>query len=347
MGRTYGWDLGGANLKLAEARDGRIRSVAQIPCPRIADPEKFNQALTEALTLCTEDGRHAVTMTGELSDVFPARAAGVAYLTGLMRKEAGPDTLFYSLSDGLIGADQVRDHWQDVASANWHATAAFAARHEPDGLLVDVGTTTTDVIPLKDGRPCAIGKTDGERMTEGELIYAGVVRTPVMAIAQEAPFMGRMQGIAGERFATMADVYRITGELAEDADPYDTADGRGKSLDESAARLARMLGRDAEDAAFIAWKALAHFLGRKQLERIEADARAVIAREELSSDAPVIGAGCGRFLAEQVADRLERPYRDFTSIITCDDTPDDNLRERAATCAPAVALALLADDAHV
>jgi probable H4MPT-linked C1 transfer pathway protein len=204
-------------------------------------------------------------------------------------------------------------------------------------LLVDVGTTTTDLIPLKAGKPAAIGLTDGERMTEGELIYGGAVRTPVMAIAQAAPFKGRMQGIAAERFATMADVYRITGELPEDADPYPAADQRGKSITESAGRLARMLGRDADDAEFIAWKALAHYLARRQMEQIEADARVLLEREGLPADAPVIGAGCGRFLAQTLADRLGRPYRDFVDLIDC--APE--MGDMAAVCAPAVAVALL------
>jgi len=337
MAAVFGWDLGGANLKLARVEDGRVVSVAQIPCPAIPDPAKFNQALEEALKACPAGGRHAVTMTGELSDVFPSRAAGVAYLVGLMRKSTGEDTLFYGLRNGLIGADAVREHWQDVASANWHASAALAAKLCGDGLLVDVGTTTTDLIPLKDGTAAAHGLTDGERLTEGELIYGGVVRTPVMAIAQEAPFKGRMQGVAAERFATMADVYRLTGDLPEDADPYPAADQRGKSLAESAGRLARMLGRDAEEADFIAWRALAHYFARRQLDRIEAAARALVEREALGPKAPLIGAGCGRFLGRRSAERLGLPYRDFAEMIDC--LPES--AEMAARCAPAVAVALL------
>ncbi len=338
MAASFGWDLGGANIKLAQVEDGRVTAVTQIPCPTIADPGKFNQAVAVALEACPAEGRHAVTMTGELSDVFPSRAAGVAYLIGLMIKTTGPATLFYSLKDGLVGGDAVRAHWPDVASANWHASATLAAQLCTNGLLVDVGTTTTDLIPLKDGTAAAIGLTDGERMTEGELIYGGVVRTPVMAIAQTAPFKGRMQGIAAERFATMADVYRITGELPDNADPYPAADQRGKSVTESAGRLARMLGRDADDAEFIAWKALAHYLARRQLEQIEADARVLLEREDLPVDAPVIGAGCGRFLAQTLATRLERPYRDFVDLIDC----DPEMADLAAVCAPAVAVALLA-----
>jgi len=146
-----------------------------------------------------------------------------------------------------------------------------------------------------------------------------------------------MQGIAAERFATMADVYRITGELPDDADPYPAADQRGKSLTESAGRLARMLGRDADDAEFIAWKALAHYLARRQLEQIEADGRILVERESLAPDTPVIGAGCGRFLAQALAGRLGHPYRDFVDLIDC--APE--MADMAAVCAPAVAVALL------
>ena len=338
MTASFGWDLGGANLKLAWAESGRVVAVAQIPCPILPDRAKFDQAVEAALTLCVPGARHAVTITGELSDVFATRAEGVAYLVSLMRKAAGAETLFYSVRGALIGADEAAARWQDVASANWHASAALAATKCRDGLLVDVGTTTTDLIPLKAGAPAARGLTDGERLTEGELIYAGVVRTPVMAVAQEAPFKGRMQGLAAERFATMADVYRLTGDLPADADPYPTADQRGKSVEESAARLARMLGRDAGDAAPIAWTALAHFLARRQLDTLAAAASALLTREGLGQKAPVIGAGCGRFLAARLAARLDRPYDDFADLIDC----AEEARDMAAVCAPAVAMALLA-----
>lgn len=338
MAMCFGWDLGGVNVKLARVEDGRVASVTQIPCPALAEPRKFDLAVEEALGLIGEsDASHAVTMTGELSDVFASRYEGVAYLVGLMRKSVGDGVRFYSL-DGFVDAHGAITGWQNVASANWHAGAALAATVEDSGLLVDVGTTTTDLIPFKEGRPCAAGRTDGDRLTEGELIYRGVVRTPVMAIASQAPFKGRMQGLAAERFATMADVYRLTGELPEDADPFPSADNRGKDLEESAARLARMLGRDAEDADIVAWRALAHFLGRRLLDEIEADARAVIEREELGPEAPVVGAGCGRFLAVALAGRLGRPYRDFADLTPC----DDEAREMVSRCAPAAAVAQLA-----
>jgi uncharacterized hydantoinase/oxoprolinase family protein len=126
--------------------------------------------------------------------------------------------------------------------------------------------------------------------------------------------------------------------LDEDADPYPTADQRGKSAAESAARLARMLGRDAHEGQLGDWVGLAHHFAACQLESLEAAASTLIAREALPKDAPMIGAGCGRFLVRRLAERLERPYVDFADMI--DVAPD--VREMAARSAPAVSVALLA-----
>ena len=263
----------------------------------------------------------------------------MTYLVELMQRiTAGQRLRVYAGRSGFLAPADAKSRTLEVASANWHSCAGLIARRHADALLVDVGTTTTDLIPIGDGAVAARGATDAERMTEGELLYTGVVRTPVMAVTQTAPFGERMQGIAAERFATMADVWRLTGDLPGDADPYPTADQRGKSARESAARLARMLGRDESEGALGEWVALARYFADCQLGGIEAAARALLAREGLPPEAPVVGAGCGRFVAKALADTLGRQYLDFAEII--DAAPE--AREMTARCAPAVAVALLA-----
>jgi len=339
MTRAFGWDLGGANVKLARIDGGRVVHVAQIPCPIIAERRKFDVAVEAAWPLVSSPAVHSVTMTGELSDVFNDRADGVAYLVELMQRVTAGQTLrVYAGSFGFLDPDDAKNRTLEVASANWHATAALTARRHKDALLVDVGTTTTDLIPIKDGTVAARGATDAERLTEGELLYTGVVRTPVMAVAHSAAFKGRVQRIAAERFATMADVWRLTGDLPDDADPYPSADQRGKSGPESAARLARMLGRDESEAELGAWVALARYFADCQLAEIEHAARGLADRDDLPQSAPVIGAGCGRFVARALAERLGRPYLDFAEIVDA----AQEAREMAARCAPAVAIALLA-----
>jgi (4-(4-[2-(gamma-L-glutamylamino)ethyl]phenoxymethyl)furan-2-yl)methanamine synthase len=340
MTTIVGWDLGGANLKLARIENGRVIQAVQVPCPILQDASKFDAALAEALRLCPDGAAHAVTMTGELSDVFSDRAAGVAYLVDLMREATDGEALFYAGEAGFLDCIRAIERVTEVASANSHASAALLARLFVDGLFIDVGTTTTDVIPLKAGAVAARAYSDGERLAEGELIYTGAVRTPVMAVSRTAPFKDRLQSIAAERFATMADVWRLLGELPAEADPYPTPDLKGKSTQESAARLARMLGRDASEAGLLAWADVARHFAEIQLAEIEVAAATLALRADIPPDAPVIGAGCGRFIAHEIARRMGRDFYDFSELIEC----DPEMREAAAVCAPAVAVGLLAEN---
>jgi probable H4MPT-linked C1 transfer pathway protein len=167
---VIGWDLGGANLKLARIDGRRAVEVTQIPCPLLQDASKFDAALAEALPLCPAGAVHAVTMTGELSDVFSDRTGGVAYLVAMMREATDGEAIFYGGRAGFLHDVGAVEHAFDVASANWHASATFVSRFFPDALLVDAGTTTTDLVPLKDGAVAARGYADGERLAEGELV---------------------------------------------------------------------------------------------------------------------------------------------------------------------------------
>ena len=339
MTRVFGWDLGGANVKLARVDGGRVVNVAQIPCPIIPERSKFDAAVDVALPLISSPALHALTMTGELSDVFNDRAEGVSYLVELMQRVTAGQTLrVYAGSFGFLDPDDAKNRTLEVASANWHATAALIARHHQDALLVDVGTTTTDLIPIKAGAVAARGATDAERLTESELLYTGVVRTPVMAVAHSAPFKRPRATDCGGALRHHGRCLAAHRRSSRRRRPLPAADQRGKSGPESAARLARMLGRDESEAELGAWMALARYFADCQLAEIEHAARGLAERDALAPSAPVIGAGCGRFVAKALAERLGRPYLDFAEII--DAAPE--AREMAARCAPAVAVALLA-----
>jgi probable H4MPT-linked C1 transfer pathway protein len=334
-----GWSLCGANIKSACVEGDRVAAVTQTPCPLIQDRRKFDEAFGQALAGLPAAELHAVTMTGELSDVFADRQEGVSYLSRMVA-QALPHVMIYAGRAGFVSPQDAFNHVGGIASANWHASASLAARRHDEGLLVDIGTTTADLIPFRDRVVASSGYSDAERLQTGELVYTGVVRTPVMAIAQDATFRGRKQRITAERFATMADVYRLTGELPEDADPHPTADQRGKSREESAGRLSRMLGMDASDAEISDWIALASDFAGRQLALLHKAVIQVLTAADLPAGAPIVGAGCGRFLAHRLAESTGRPYSDFSDLINA----DPQARETAARCAPAVAVAILAGD---
>ncbi|MEM7222820.1 MAG: hydantoinase/oxoprolinase family protein [Pseudomonadota bacterium] len=337
-----GWDLGGAHLKIAVVSgDGALKAVRQVPCALWQGLDRLDEALALAAPELTGVARHAVTMTGELVDLFPSRRSGVKALVGKMVEHFSSDEiLIFGGTSGFLSPDDALGQCERVASANWLASARWAARRVENALFADLGSTTADLVPLANGEVRALGANDHERLACDELVYSGVTRTPVMAIARRVPFDGEWRALMAEQFATMADVHRITGRLPPTVDQHPAADGAGKSVDDSARRLARMVGRDLEEDSPGAWRGLARYLAERQLRDLADAAERVLSRHLLDDQAPLVGAGIGRFLLRDLAARLERPYRDFAELLR---GPEEH-RNWAACCAPAAAVALLALD---
>ena len=176
-----------------------------------------------------------------------------------------------------------------AAAANWLALATFAGCFAPRGqaLLIDVGSTTTDIVPLLDGKPVPRGRTDPERLRCGELAYTGVMRTPLCAV------LGARG--AAELFATTRDVFLLLGRLPEDPSDCDTADGRPATREFARARLARMLGADATDLPESEIQRFAKLLAGIQRVLIQNAVRAA-----MSEPVPLIISGSGSFLARML-----------------------------------------------
>ena len=242
--------------KAVRVENTTVRAVVQLPWTLWLGPEHLDRALDDALRQLGPVDGHAVTMTGELVDYFPDRAEGVRRLAGLL-SERLPNLRIWAGPLGFIAPERASSEVREVASANWLASVTWTARRLPQGLFADMGSTTTDLVPFAEGASRHRGFTDAERLAEAELVYTGAVRTPLMAVAQTIPFAGRIQGIMAEYFATIADAHRLRGVLPDGIDLHDTADHRGKSVEESAARIARMVGCDLGNAHPQEWRALA------------------------------------------------------------------------------------------
>lgn len=338
MSVIIGWDVGGVHLKAARAEHGRIVDAVQLAAPLRGGLERLQAAFAEASARMGVADRHVVTMTGELADTFASRAEGVARLSALAREQLGERMQLYAGRSGFIAPAEAERHVVDIASANWHASAALIARRHADALLIDMGSTTTDIVPVAGGAVMARGYTDAERLAAGELVYTGLVRSFLMASAPRAPFAGAWTPLINEHFATMADVHRILGTLADGADLMITADGRDKTVDASRARIARIVGRDAADADDAAWHALAHWFAENQLRAVVDGAMLVTSAGHLAAEAPVVGAGIADGVVSEIARRLGRPYMPFSTMLDV----TDSARAAASHCAPAAALAQLA-----
>jgi (4-(4-[2-(gamma-L-glutamylamino)ethyl]phenoxymethyl)furan-2-yl)methanamine synthase len=339
MQNIIGWDVGGAHLKAARVENGIITQAVQIPCPLWLGLGELDRAFTNAKEAIGRAPLNAITMTGESCDAFATREEGVAGLAAIMVRLLSPGrALFYAGRSGFIGDSEAADHAIEIASANWHASAALTGARKGTALFVDIGSTTTDLIPIAEGQPASLGYTDAERLAHGELVYSGIARSFLMAGPRLVPFAGRWTPLMNEWFATMADVYRILGRLPEGADLMDAADGRERSEVASRARLARMIGCDSSEADDAAWEALAQFFAEAQLRDIMDAAALVLSRGLLDSSAPVVGAGTGRGVIRELAARIGRTFIAFDDLIEA----VSEARSKACDCAPASAVALLA-----
>ena len=337
---TAGYDVGGAHLKVALAENGRTVAVRQIACPLWKGIETLDAAFAEAEPLTARAERHAVTMTGELCELFPDRRSGVAAIIERLQAILPPGMSIWMGARGFGRIDEAHADPIGVASTNFLASATLVGRKVPDALLIDMGSTTTDIIAIAGGKPAPRGLTDGERLVTGELVYTGLTRTDVSVVAQRATFRGRAQRLAAGGFANMADVRRILGTLPVDVDQHATFDGRGTSVQESTARFARCFGRDAADAAADDWRACAHEVADRQIAEVRAAIQEVLSASALPASAPIIAAGIGAAEIESQAVLLGRPSTSFGTVAAA--TPDCS--DWATRCAPAVAVALLAND---
>jgi probable H4MPT-linked C1 transfer pathway protein len=331
-----------------------------VPFPLWKQPDKLPAALAELVAKFPETEELAVTMTGELCDCFETKRDGVNAIIAAVRfASAGRPIRVWSTDGGFLNSEEAKRNHMKVAAANWHALATYVGHYVPEGraILVDVGSTTTDVIPILDGVPVPEGKTDYDRLFSRELVYTGVRRTPVCAVM---PWL-----VAAELFATTLDAYLTLGTIPEDPNDCDTADGRPATRKHAHARLARMYCADTEMVPEENIRILAEGVRDKQLTRLEDCIGAVKDRLETmpSNETPktttqsrvekllaerttddelddlleiegvrYIVSGSGEFLAQRA---INEPHH--TSL-------NDELGPEVSACAPAYAVAVLATE---
>ncbi len=193
-GPLLGWDVGGANIKAAWLRDGNQADaeIIERPFALWREPQRLPTILNEIHDRLGRAQTMGITMTAELADCFATKREGVGFVLDAFR------TAFPDVDPWVFGTDgqfrsvaEARNRPEDVAAANWVASAMLVARSFPEALFLDVGSTTTDIMPIVGGRVAARGRTDTARLLSGELVYTGALRTPVAAIVRWVPLAAR------------------------------------------------------------------------------------------------------------------------------------------------------------
>lgn len=244
---TVGIDIGGANLKYASA-SGQCHSREFAMWRRWHElADKIAEDLQHFDSLDTL----AVTMTGELADCFLDAEQGVHHILASVEQAASQlgvrQVAIYAAANGFLDAKHARRDIDHVAASNWHALASWVGRRwmsSVNGLLIDIGSTTTDIIPVHHGVLQTNAMTDFDRLVEGSLVYVGCQRTPVCALIESVQYRGSEPTVMKELFATIDDARVILGTAEESAETTSTADGRSRTRQHAMMRLARVIGLD-------------------------------------------------------------------------------------------------------
>ena len=267
----------------------------------------------------------AVCMTAELSDVYRIKKEGVEHIVKSSAEifNDAIDIGFISSDMRVLSSYEAIENYLKVAGANWAASAWFLEKHSyrlniENSIFIDVGSTTTTIIPIINGKAMVRGFTDFEKLIVGELVYTGALRSNVIGIVRKVPLKGLYARVCNERFALIGDVNLILGNISSTEYTTETADGRGTSVVEAMERLARVACGDAVVLNGFEIREMARYIYEMQIYTVfEAlmQIRSYIASLALDPSLfKVIMAGIGRFLVREAARRA-----DFKVIIEIDD----------------------------
>src|SRR5580765_4974548 len=313
---TIGWDIGGVHTKVARRT-----------------PDGTLTARSRTFAIEHEVATLAV-MLEQLKQEIRSKREGVEKILDVVEKALGQHTGIFATDGRFLTIGNARQNPLSVAASNWVATAMVVSRICPDAILIDTGSTTADLIPIVSGHVAARGKTDPERLASGELVYTGVVRTPVEAIAGTLPWRGGTVGVSAEGFALSGDVHLWLGQIATEDYTAPTPDRRPATRPFAGERLARVICADREMLEEEEITELARSIAEAQVERVAASLHSVLERHPAIRQAVVTG--IGDFLGAAAARRVGLEVRSLA----------EHLGPDGSRVAPAAAIALLLSESN-
>jgi probable H4MPT-linked C1 transfer pathway protein len=273
---VIGFDIGGANTKAAfiTTKNGCLETtaIASEYLPMWKHQEKLTATLKKLIKKLVKTKTPelvAVTMTAELADCYKTKREGVNQILTQV-KHAFPTTkiLVVDVDGKLRTLEDAKREPQKVAAANWAATGWLTAQLKRDCIVIDVGSTTTSIIPIQNGKVAAQGKTDLEKLVLGELVYTGSLRTNVAATVNKIPTAKGLARVSSELFAQSADVHLVLGNISEADYTVETADGKEITKAAALVRLARVVCADTEMLSETEIAQMSQYVYDAQVEQI-------------------------------------------------------------------------------
>ena len=318
--KIAGFDIGGANTDLAviDFENGEIKNIEVdfAYLPMWSNNDDLSRVLVELIeNICPVSGIDAVgiSMTAELVDAYDTKKDGVLDVVGKC-EETFSCPIAYVGIDGMMSKEDIEEAPLKAAAANWIATAQIATLICDNCIFIDTGSTTTDIIPIKDGNECAIGKSDFDRSATGELVYTGTLRTNLASFLDKVELNGKEYRVASELFAQTADVYTVLDLIKAEDYVCDTFDGEGKSKLDCAKRIARVVCADLEMLSMEDIEEMCRFIHQKQVEQIADGLKQVHETQGLDL---IVTTGLGKdILDKKAAELLGLEVKSMGDILT-------------------------------
>ncbi|MGA2677470.1 MAG: hydantoinase/oxoprolinase family protein [Methanobacterium sp.] len=335
--KIAGFDIGGANTDLAVVDFDENGSIKDIETgfeylPMWKDKKELSQVLLDLLGRELSDIQAVgVCMTAELVDAYQTKSEGVLDIACKVMDTFNLPIGFVGLN-GLIDYNQLQWNPSQVAAANWIATSRLAAKINPNCIMIDTGSTTTDIIPLKNGLECAKGRSDLQRLQTGELVYTGTLRTNVATIVDKVPLDNSWVRVASELFAISADAHLLLGNIKIDDYNCETPDGAGKSRNDCMRRISRVICSDLDTLSFRNIMDISKFIVEKQVEQVSEALMEVSIMNEIFN---VVTTGLGmNVIGAAACELVDIPWLSMDELIS----------EEECIVAPAVGTAVLMEE---
>lgn len=336
--KFLGVDIGGAHLKLVGTNiKKKVIFVSYLKCPIWEDINNLRLHLTSLkakidinYVIC------CITMTAELCDCFENRNSGVKKIFSIC-KESGLNFFFFSNS---FCAPTKKLCTSSVSSMNWLAPAVFLKEKIKNAILIDFGSTTTDITIIQNYHLSNLGYTDFDRLKNSELVYTGIVRTPIFSISKSLLIEGMKLTIIPEQFSNMADIYRIRDSLPKNVDLFSTMDKKDKSKISSLKRVSRNFGFDYTKSCKKLLIAISKKLIDIQLNLIFSCVENQLRLKEISKKPPIIALGIGKDLIASHCKEKNYKTECFKKFLN----GNKKLLTKAVYHAPATACAFLLNE---
>ena len=333
--KVAGFDIGGANTDLAviDFEEDEIKNIEVdfAYLPMWSNNDDLSKVLVELIeNICPvgEIDAVGISMTAELVDAYNTKKDGVLDVVAKCEQTFDCPIAYVGI-DGMMSKEEIEKTPLKAAAANWIATAQIATLISDNCIFIDTGSTTTDIIPIKDGMECAIGKSDFDRSATGELVYTGTLRTNLASFLDNVELNGKKYRVASELFAQTADVYTVLDLIGEDDYICDTFDGESKSKIDCAKRIARVVCADLEMLSMGEIVEMCKFIHQKQIEQIADGLKQVHETQNLDL---IVTTGLGKdILDKKAAELLGLEVKSMGDILSDDE----------CTIAPAVGTAVM------